>query len=117
LNRTRENFRNNERGHFVQHIGGTGLDGSMLLMPLVRFVSARDPRWLATLDAIEKNLVCDGMVYRYHNDDQHIDGLPGTEGAFAACSLETGLPAKASLKALSPANRAPTSSTSGKGFV
>jgi GH15 family glucan-1,4-alpha-glucosidase len=54
LNRTRENFRNNERGHFVQHIGGTGLDGSMLLMPLVRFVSARDPRWLATLDAIEK---------------------------------------------------------------
>ena len=82
-----DNFWNEERGHFVQHIGGTGLDGSMLLMPLVRFVSARDPRWLATLDAIEKNLVRDGMVYRYHNDDNHIDGLPGTEGAFAACSF------------------------------
>ncbi|MFU2328869.1 glycoside hydrolase family 15 protein [Pseudomonas sp. NFX98] len=82
-----DNFWNEERGHFVQHIGGTGLDGSMLLMPLVRFVSAKDPRWLATLDAIEKNLVRDGMVYRYHNDLNQIDGLPGTEGAFAACSF------------------------------
>ncbi|WP_415766941.1 glycoside hydrolase family 15 protein [Pseudomonas sp. ZB1P45] len=82
-----ENFWNEERGHFVQHIGGTALDGSMLLMPLVRFVSAKDPRWLATLDAIEKNLVRDGMVYRYRNDDTRIDGLDGTEGAFAACSF------------------------------
>ncbi|MFJ7109923.1 glycoside hydrolase family 15 protein [Pseudomonas sp. NPDC098740] len=81
------NFWNEERGHFVQHIGGTALDGSMLLMPLVRFVSAKDPRWLATLDAIEKNLVRDGMVYRYRNDDTRIDGLDGTEGAFAACSF------------------------------
>jgi GH15 family glucan-1,4-alpha-glucosidase len=82
-----ENFWNEEHGHFVQHIGGTALDGSMLLMPLVRFVSAKDPRWLSTLEAIEKNLVRDGMVYRYRNDDSQIDGLPGTEGAFAACSF------------------------------
>lgn len=82
-----ENFWNEECGHFVQYIGGTALDGSMLLMPLVRFVSAKDPRWLATLDAIEKNLVRDGMVYRYRNDDTRIDGLDGTEGAFAACSF------------------------------
>ncbi len=81
------NFWNKERGHFVQHIGGTGLDGSMLLMPLVRFVSAKDPRWIATLEAIDKNLVRAGMVYRYRNDDSQIDGLPGTEGAFAACSF------------------------------
>lgn len=81
------NFWNEECGHFVQHIGGTGLDGSMLLMPLVRFVSAKDPRWIATLEAIEKNLVRAGMVYRYRNDDSQIDGLPGTEGAFAACSF------------------------------
>lgn len=81
------NFWNEERGHFVQHIGGTALDGSMLLMPLVRFVSAKDPRWLATLDAIEKHLVRDGMVYRYRNDHARIDGLDGTEGAFAACSF------------------------------
>jgi GH15 family glucan-1,4-alpha-glucosidase len=82
-----ENFWNEEHGHFVQHISGTGLDGSMLLMPLVRFVSARDPRWLATLQAIEKSLVRDGMIYRYRNDDSQIDGLPGSEGAFAACSF------------------------------
>src|SRR5471032_129248 len=80
-------FWNEERGHFVQHIGGTALDGSMLLMPLVRFVSAKDPRWLSTLEAIQKTLVRDGMVYRYHNEDSHIDGLVGTEGAFAACSF------------------------------
>ena len=82
-----ENFWNEERGHFVQHIGGTALDGSMLLMPLVRFVSAKDPRWLSTLEAIQKTLVRDGMVYRYRNDDSQIDGLSGTEGAFAACSF------------------------------
>jgi GH15 family glucan-1,4-alpha-glucosidase len=80
-------FWNEERGHFVQHIGGTALDGSMLLMPLVRFVSAKDPCWLSTLDAIEKTLVRDGMVYRYRNEDSQIDGLAGTEGAFAACSF------------------------------
>lgn len=74
------NFWNAERGHFVQHIGSTALDGSMLLMPLVRFVAATDPRWLSTLDAIQKSLVRDGMVYRYRNDDSQIDGLQGTEG-------------------------------------
>ncbi|WP_367256444.1 glycoside hydrolase family 15 protein [Pseudomonas sp. stari2] len=82
-----DNFWNQERGHFVQYQGGTALDGSMLLMPLVRFVSAKDPKWLATLEAIEKHLVRDGMVYRYRNDDAGIDGLSGTEGAFAACSF------------------------------
>ena len=82
-----DNFWDEERGHFVQYQGGTALDGSMLLMPLVRFVSAKDPRWLSTLQAIEKHLVRDGMVYRYRNDDTGIDGLAGTEGAFAACSF------------------------------
>ena len=81
------NFWNEEHQHFVQRLGSTALDGSMLLMPLVRFVSARDPRWLSTLDAIEQSLVRDGMVYRYRNDDSPIDGLSGTEGSFAACSF------------------------------
>ncbi|MDF3164295.1 glycoside hydrolase family 15 protein [Pseudomonas proteolytica] len=81
------NFWNEERGHFVQHIGSTALDGSMLLMPLVRFVAATDPRWMSTLEAIQKSLVRDGMVYRYRNDDSQIDGLQGTEGAFTACSF------------------------------
>ncbi len=82
-----DNFWDAERGHFVQYKGGTALDGSMLLMPLVRFVGANDPRWLATLQAIERTLVRDGMVYRYLNEEEGMDGLEGTEGAFAACSF------------------------------
>jgi GH15 family glucan-1,4-alpha-glucosidase len=82
-----DNFYDEEAGHFVQHIGSKKLDGSMLLMPLVRFVGASDPRWLSTLAAIEKNLVRDGMVYRYLNDETHGDGLEGEEGAFTACSF------------------------------
>jgi len=81
------NFWDNDLGHFVQHIGSRNLDASMLLMPLVRFVGASDPRWLATLDAIEGHLVRDGMVYRYRNDDTYDDGLDGDEGAFTACSF------------------------------
>ncbi|MDB5370450.1 MAG: glycoside hydrolase 15-related [Roseomonas sp.] len=77
------NFWNEELGHFVQSKGGTTLDGALLMMPLVRFVSATDPRWLATLDAIGEKLGDDGLIYRYHGDD----GLPGQEGAFAACSF------------------------------
>lgn len=82
-----ENFWDAERGHFVQHLGSRNLDASMLLMPLVRFVGASDSRWLSTLEAIERTLVRDGMVYRYRNDDTYQDGLPGDEGAFAACSF------------------------------
>ncbi|MGV8921446.1 MAG: glycoside hydrolase family 15 protein [Pseudomonas sp.] len=82
-----DNFWDEDAGHFVQHIGSRNLDASMLLMPLVRFVGASDPRWLATLDAIERHLVRDGMVYRYRNDDSYDDGLDGDEGAFTACSF------------------------------
>ncbi|QHF03745.1 MULTISPECIES: glycoside hydrolase family 15 protein [Pseudomonas syringae group] len=81
------NFWNEELGHFVQYKGSRNLDASMLLMPLVRFVGASDPKWLATLDAIERTLVRDGMVFRYRNDDDHDDGLEGEEGAFVACSF------------------------------
>ncbi|MCO5731474.1 glycoside hydrolase family 15 protein [Rhizobium sp. SSA_523] len=77
------NFWNEEKGHFVQTKGGTSLDASLLLMPLVRFVSATDPRWLATLDAIGRTLADDGLVYRYRSED----GLSGEEGSFSACSF------------------------------
>jgi GH15 family glucan-1,4-alpha-glucosidase len=77
------NFWNKEKGHFVQTKGGETLDASLLLMPLVRFVSATDPRWLATLDAIGKTLADDGLVYRYKS----ADGLSGEEGSFSACSF------------------------------
>jgi len=77
------NFWNEENGHFVQTKNGDSLDASLLLMPLVRFVSATDPRWLATLDAIGRTLSDDGVVYRYKS----ADGLRGREGAFSACSF------------------------------
>ncbi len=77
------NFWDESCGHFVQRIGCQDVDGSMLLMPLMRFVAATDPRWLATLEAIEQQLVRDGMVYRYRTDD----GLEGEEGSFMACSF------------------------------
>ena len=53
------------------------------MMPLVRFVSATDPVWLKTLDAIGEFLCDDGMIYRYRNDD----GLEGGEGAFTTCTF------------------------------
>src|SRR5262249_26301899 len=53
------------RRAFIQHIGATTLDAAALLMPLVRFVSPTDPRWLSTLQAIESELVSDSLVYRY----------------------------------------------------
>lgn len=81
------NFWNEECGHFVQRLGSTALDGAMLMMPLVRFVSATDPRWLATLDAIGASLVRDGMVKRYLPSETPSDTLEGEEGAFAACSF------------------------------
>jgi len=76
-------FWNEKEGHFVGAKGGKDLDASLLLMPLVRFVGATDPRWLATLDAIGKSLTDDARVFRYLRDD----GLPGKEGAFSACSF------------------------------
>ncbi|WP_213881889.1 glycoside hydrolase family 15 protein [Pseudomonas sp. dw_358] len=82
-----EHFWDKEAGHFVQSLGSQEVDGAMLLMPLVRFVGASDPRWLATLATIERELVRDGMVYRYRNDGVNSDGLEGEEGAFTACSF------------------------------
>lgn len=75
------NFRHPEHGYFVQSRGGTELDAALLMMPLVRFVSATDPVWLKTLDAISDQLRDDGMIYRYRN----ADGLEGGEGAFTTC--------------------------------
>lgn len=77
------NFRHPEHGYFVQERGGTELDASLLMMPLVRFVSATDPVWLTTLDAIGEQLRDDGMVYRYRN----ADGIAGGEGAFTTCTF------------------------------
>jgi len=81
------NFWNEDRKAFVQHKGANTLDASVLLMPLMRFISPVDPRWLSTLDAIERNLTEDALVYRYDNVTSPIDGLSGPEGSFTACSF------------------------------
>ncbi len=75
-----------ERGTFVQRYGATNLDASLLLIPLVGFLPATDPRVRATVEAIERELVVDGLVLRYRTEDC-IDGLPPGEGYFLPCSF------------------------------
>jgi GH15 family glucan-1,4-alpha-glucosidase len=70
----------------VQHSDTEVLDASVLLMPLVHFISPTDPRWLATLDAIGEELVSDSLVYRY-DPAASPDGLDGDEGTFSICSF------------------------------
>lgn len=72
---------------FVQAYGSKRLDASLLLIPLVGFLPASDPRVRGTLKAIEKKLlVKDEFVIRYETEDT-CDGLPPGEGAFLACSF------------------------------
>ncbi len=80
-------FWNPEEGAFTQHLNTTALDASSLLMPLVRFIEADDPRWLQHLKAIEQHLVHDTLVYRYDVDSAAEDGLEGDEGTFSICSF------------------------------
>jgi GH15 family glucan-1,4-alpha-glucosidase len=76
---------NPQRHAFVQYPDSTTLDASALVMPLVKFVGPRDPRFLATLDRIEQELVTDSLVNRYHTDGS--DGLSDPEGTFTLCSF------------------------------
>ena len=80
------NFWNQKLQAFVQSKGSEKLDASTLLMPLVRFISPSDPKWISTLAAIERDLTVDTLVYRYHDQDG-LDGMEGTEGSFTACSF------------------------------
>ncbi|WP_405677169.1 glycoside hydrolase family 15 protein [Streptomyces sp. NBC_00868] len=75
-----------ERQAFVQHYGSPVLDASLLLMPLVGFIAPKDPRWLSTLDAMDRELVSDSLVYRY-DPAASPDGLQGSEGTFSLCSF------------------------------
>ncbi len=74
------------RGCFVQAFGSKELDASLLMLPLVGFIDARDPLMLATVDAIEKELVVDGFVRRYRPECVD-DGVGGGEGVFLMCSF------------------------------
>jgi GH15 family glucan-1,4-alpha-glucosidase len=78
-----------ELNSFTQAYGSKRLDASLLVIPLVGFLPADDPRMIGTVAAIERELVRDGFVYRYAHDDavRGIDGLPPGEGAFLPCSF------------------------------
>jgi GH15 family glucan-1,4-alpha-glucosidase len=75
-----------ERGVFVQRYGSTSLDASLLLMPLLRFLPADDPRIRATVLAIADELTEEGLVLRYRVEETD-DGLSGEEGSFTICSF------------------------------
>jgi glucoamylase len=73
-------------GAFTQYYGGEELDASLLVMPTVGFLPATDPRFLSTVDAINRTLREGVFVDRYQTKE-HIDGLPPGEGSFLACSF------------------------------
>jgi GH15 family glucan-1,4-alpha-glucosidase len=80
---------NAEVGSFVQYYGSDRLDASLLLIPLVGFLPAKDERMLGTVAAIERDLLRDGFVERYRADTENVgvDGLPPGEGVFLPCSF------------------------------
>ena len=75
-----------KRGCFVQAYGSSRMDASLLLLPLVGFLPAKDKRIRRTVAEIEKKLLHKGLVLRYETETG-VDGLPPGEGAFLACSF------------------------------
>ena len=76
-----------EKQSFTQSYGSEALDAAVLLMPKAGFIEATDPRMVSTVAAIKRELVVDGLVRRYLPEDERVDGLPGGEGVFLACSF------------------------------
>ncbi|MCG7206158.1 MULTISPECIES: glycoside hydrolase family 15 protein [Streptomyces] len=76
-----------ERNTFTQYYGSRELDASLLLIPRLGFLPADDPRVIGTVDAIRDDLGHGGFVRRYDTDAIGVDGMPGGEGAFLACSF------------------------------
>jgi GH15 family glucan-1,4-alpha-glucosidase len=82
-----------DRRTFTQFYGSKGLDAALLLIPRVGFLPADDPRVQGTIEAVRHELCNNGFVLRYrpnadpHSDSGTVDGLPGSEGAFLACSF------------------------------
>ena len=75
-----------ERNTFVQYYDGTHVDSSLLVLPIVGFIDAADSRMLGTIEAIEHNLMRDGLLLRYRTESG-VDGLSGDEHPFLACSF------------------------------
>jgi GH15 family glucan-1,4-alpha-glucosidase len=77
---------NAELGTFTQYYGGTGVDASLLFIPLTGFLPASDPRVAGTVAALERELLQDGLLLRF-KPERDVDGLSGDEGVFLACSF------------------------------
>ncbi|PLW66559.1 glucoamylase [Streptomyces sp. DJ] len=76
------------RNTFTQFYGSRGLDAALLLLPRVGFLPWSDPRIRGTVDAVRRELCEDGFLLRYRPQaDGNVDGLPGEEGAFLACTF------------------------------
>jgi GH15 family glucan-1,4-alpha-glucosidase len=80
------------RGVFTQYYGSTELDSSVLLIPEVGFLPPDDPRVVSTVRVLRRELMRDGLMLRYtlaggSGGTADVDGLPGAEGAFLACSF------------------------------
>lgn len=80
-------FWNEKLKAFVQYKGADTVDAAALLMPLMRFISPKDPMWLSTLKEIEKELVSDSLVFRYRHKEAAADGLKSGEGTFSMCTF------------------------------
>jgi GH15 family glucan-1,4-alpha-glucosidase len=76
------------RQAYAQSFDSDELDAAQLLMPILGFLPATDPRMRSTIDAIARDLTEDGLVLRYRNDEGlNADGLEGEEGTFVICSF------------------------------
>jgi GH15 family glucan-1,4-alpha-glucosidase len=78
---------NVEKKAFTQSFGSDAMDASLLLMPLTGFLPITDERVRSTIEAIERELMYDGLVLRYRPQEEKVDGLPGGEGVFLPCSF------------------------------
>ena len=74
------------RNTFTQHYDTDEVDASLLVLPMVRFISGDDPKMLGTIEAVEKDLMHDGLLRRYRTQTG-VDGLSGEEYPFLACSF------------------------------
>lgn len=81
------NYWNEKLAAFVQTKNGATLDASSLMMPMMRFIGPKDPRWLSTMEGISNTLLDDSLVHRYDISDAAKDGLSGGEGTFSMCSF------------------------------
>ncbi len=76
-----------EKQSFVQYYGSDAVDASSLLLSITNFIGAKEPRMLATIQRIQRELTNGTLVYRYNQQDAASDGVGGQEGTFSACSF------------------------------